>query len=86
MRQHLVTNKGVVIIDIGRLTSSGISRWEINTHRESSFRASSPMEASTSGSRKIRQIMALVATILWKQQQNSRSSMSRSYFSMHVGA
>lgn len=68
MRQFLVTNEGVVILDIGRLTSSDISHWEIDTHRESSFRGSSPMEASNSGFRKIRQIIAVVATILWKQQ------------------
>ena len=59
--QFLVTQKGVVIIDIGRLRRNKISHREIETHKESSFRGNNPMEASTSGSRETKSIIAVVA-------------------------
>ncbi len=64
-----MTQKGVVIIDIGILRSREISHKKIETQRESSFRGSSPMEASTSGSGEIKLIIAMVVAAVWKQQQ-----------------
>lgn len=61
MSQCLLTQKVVVIIDIGILRSNYISHREIDTQRESNFRGSSPIEASTSGSGEIRLIIAVVA-------------------------
>ena len=59
--QYLVTKKGVVIIEIGRLRSKDISHIEIETPGESSFIGRNPMEASTSGYGEIRLIIAVVA-------------------------
>jgi len=59
-----VTQKGFVIIDIGRLRSKDISHKEIETQRESSFRGSNPMEASTLGSGEIILIIAVVAAVV----------------------
>jgi len=44
MSEFLVTQKGVVIIDIGRLRSEDITHKEIESQWESSFRGSIPME------------------------------------------
>lgn len=65
--QCLVTQKGVVIIDISILRSREISQKEIETQRESSFRGRNPMEASTLGSREIRLIIVVVAIAVLKQ-------------------
>lgn len=80
-----MTQKGVVIIDIGKLRRRDISHREIETHRESSSRGSNPMEACTSGSKEIKLIIVVVPTIVWKQQLSSNSSnTSRSNFTLHV--
>jgi len=63
MRQYLVTQKGVVIIDISRI-SRDISHREIETQMESSFRGRNPMEASTLGYREFKIIIAVVAATM----------------------
>jgi len=41
--QFLMTQKGVVIVDIGRFRSNNISHREIETQRDYSFRGNKPM-------------------------------------------
>lgn len=63
--------------------SKEISHREIKTQRESNFRGSIPMEASTLGSREIKLIIAVVAAVVRKHQQSSsNSNMSRSDLAM----
>ena len=61
MRKYLVTQKGVLIIDIRILRSRDSSHREIETQRESSFKGSIPMGDSTSGSRETKLIIVVVA-------------------------
>lgn len=71
--------------NIGRLRKKNISHREIETQRESSFKGSNPMEASTSRYGEIRLINAVVvATVQKKQLSNNNNNMSRSYYVMHA--
>ena len=58
-----------MIIGISILRSREITHRDIETQRESSFRGSCPMEASTSGSREIILIIKVVAITVLKKQE-----------------
>ena len=66
MSQCLMTQKKVLIIDIGGLRSKDISHREIETYRESSFRGRNPMEASTLRFGEIRCIIAAIVATMQK--------------------
>jgi len=71
--------KEVLLIDNNRMRSIEISHREIETQRESSFRGSIAMEASTSRYGEIRLIIAVAAAVVRKKQHNnSNNNMNRS--------